>query len=93
MAFLSFVALVVIGYFLFKISTDVPDIVFRLADIQRELSLMREKLQGLESAGKKNTSATPSVIQNDSAQTTSSQGGDGSGDDNQSAQSEGKEGL
>ena len=49
MSFLSFVVLVVIAYLIWRISDQLPDVLFRLSEIQRDIADIR-KGQNAESA-------------------------------------------
>lgn len=42
MSFLSFVILLVIAYLLWRISDQVPDVLFRLSEIQRDVADIRK---------------------------------------------------
>ena len=44
MGFVSFVVLVLIAYLLWRISDQMPDILFRLSEIQRDISELRRKV-------------------------------------------------
>ncbi|MEM7100729.1 MAG: hypothetical protein AAF541_20875 [Pseudomonadota bacterium] len=44
MGFVSFVVLVLIAYLLWRISDQMPDILFRLSEIQRDISELRRKM-------------------------------------------------
>ncbi len=43
MSFLSFLLLLAIAYLLWRISDQVPDILFRLSEIQRDISEIRRQ--------------------------------------------------
>ena len=43
--FLCLILLGSIAYFLWKISMDIPDIVFRIADIQREVAQLKDSAE------------------------------------------------
>ena len=45
-AFIGLLLLIAIAYLLWRISLDLPDIVFRIADIHREITSIREQLNG-----------------------------------------------
>ena len=45
MGFLSFVILVVIAYLLWRISDQLPDVLFRLGEIQRDVAAIRRDQQ------------------------------------------------
>lgn len=51
MAFLSFLVLLAIAYMMWRIMDQLPDIVFRLSEIQRDVAeLRRQQQQQAESA-------------------------------------------
>lgn len=43
MSFLSFVVLLAIAYMLWRISDQMPDIIFRLSEIQRDIAEIRRR--------------------------------------------------
>ena len=43
MGFLSFILLLAIAYLLWRISDQVPDILFRLSEIQRDIAEIRRR--------------------------------------------------
>lgn len=43
MGFLSFVVLVAIAYLLWRISDQMPDVLFRLSEIQRDIAELRRR--------------------------------------------------
>ena len=50
MGLLSFIVLCVIAYFLWRISEQVPDLVFRLSEIQRDMAEIRRQQAANESS-------------------------------------------
>lgn len=60
MGFLSFVLLVIVAYLLWRISDQVPDILFRLSEIQRDIAEIRR--QGEASSDSAAPAATVSSI-------------------------------
>ena len=51
MAFLSFLLLLAIAYLLWRISDQVPDILFRLSEIQRDIAEIRRRSDTSETEG------------------------------------------
>ena len=43
MSFLSFVVLLAIAYLLWRISDQMPDVIFRLSEIQRDIAEIRRR--------------------------------------------------
>ena len=50
MGFLSFILLLAIAYLLWRISDQVPDILFRLSEIQRDIAEIRRRGDTSESS-------------------------------------------
>ena len=50
MGFFSFVVLLAIAYLLWRISDQIPDILFRLSEIQRDIAELRRRQEGAQSA-------------------------------------------
>ena len=50
MGFFSFVVLLAIAYLLWRISDQIPDILFRLSEIQRDIAELRRRQEGAPSA-------------------------------------------
>ena len=50
MGFLSFILLLAIAYLLWRISDQVPDILFRLSEIQRDIAEIRRRSDTSESS-------------------------------------------
>ena len=50
MGFFSFVVLLAIAYLLWRISEQIPDILFRLSEIQRDIAELRRRQEGAQSA-------------------------------------------
>lgn len=51
MSFLIFLVLLGIGYMLWRIMDQLPDVVFRLSEIQRDIAEIRRTLQEQNAAG------------------------------------------
>lgn len=51
MAFLSFLVLLAIAYMLWRIMDQLPDVVFRLSEIQRDIAEIRRNQQQSQSEG------------------------------------------
>ena len=50
MGFFSFVVLLAIAYLLWRISDQIPDILFRLSEIQRDIAELRRRQEDAPSA-------------------------------------------
>ena len=50
MGFFSFVVLLAIAYLLWRISDQIPDILFRLSEIQRDIAELRRRQESAEAA-------------------------------------------
>ena len=50
MGFFSFVVLLAIAYLLWRISDQLPDILFRLSEIQRDIAELRRRGEGSDSS-------------------------------------------
>ena len=57
MGFLSFVVLVTIAYLIWRISDQLPDIVFRLSEIQRDIAELRRRSEPQEPPAPQPTSS------------------------------------
>lgn len=44
MTFLSFLVLLVIAYLLWRVSDQLPDLIFRLSEIQRDVAELRRQI-------------------------------------------------
>ncbi|MCC5885810.1 MAG: hypothetical protein JJT88_05170 [Gammaproteobacteria bacterium] len=51
MAFLSFLVLLAIAYMLWRIMDQLPDVVFRLSEIQRDIAELRRNQQQSQGEG------------------------------------------
>jgi hypothetical protein len=49
MEFLSFLVLVGVAYLIWRISDQLPDLIFRVSEIQRDLAEIRRRLTNAES--------------------------------------------
>lgn len=59
MGFFSFVVLLAIAYLLWRISDQLPDILFRLSEIQRDIAELRRRGEGGDSgAGSSSASSS-----------------------------------
>ena len=63
MGFFSFIVLLAIAYLLWRISDQMPDILFRLSEIQRDIAEVRRRGEA---------SATPSDVKQDAPPETES---------------------
>ena len=68
MGFLSFVALLAIAYLVWRVADMLPDLVYRVSEIQRDIGEIRRQLRDEAQAGETSTPASD----------------DGDGDDEQS---------
>lgn len=50
MTFLSFLVLLVIAYLLWRISDQLPDLIFRLSEVQRDVAELKRQITGSKSA-------------------------------------------
>jgi hypothetical protein len=44
MAFLSFLVLLVIAYLLWRVSDQLPDLIFRMSEVQRDVAELRRQI-------------------------------------------------
>lgn len=44
MSFLSFIVLLVIAYLIWRVSDQLPDLIFRLSEIQRDIAEIRRRM-------------------------------------------------
>jgi hypothetical protein len=59
MGFLSFLALLAIAYLVWRVTDQLPDLIFRLSEIQRDVAELRRRLA---EGGTAAPSANPSVV-------------------------------
>ncbi len=59
MSFLSFLLLLAIAYLLWRISDQVPDILFRLSEIQRDISELRRQGEATDDGASQSTPTSP----------------------------------
>jgi hypothetical protein len=59
MGFLSFLLLAAIAYLLWRISDQVPDILFRLSEIQRDIAEIRRRSESATTSGSNDSDDTP----------------------------------
>lgn len=57
MGFLSFLVLLAIAYLVWRVTDQLPDLVFRLSEIQRDIAEVRRRLAGADSS----STAAPSA--------------------------------
>jgi hypothetical protein len=50
MAFLSFLLLAGVAYLIWRISDQLPDVIFRVSEIQRDVAEIRRNLNGADDA-------------------------------------------
>jgi hypothetical protein len=60
MGFFSFLVLLAIAYLLWRVTDQLPDLIFRLSEIQRDVAELRRATQGVTEA------AGPASVQTDS---------------------------
>lgn len=51
MTFLSFLVLLVIAYLLWRISDQLPDLIFRLSEVQRDVAELKRQITESKSPG------------------------------------------
>ena len=62
MGFFSFIVLLAIAYLVWRVTDQLPDLIFRLSEIQRDVAEVRRRLAEQEAAGTvPPVSATPSA--------------------------------
>lgn len=65
MDFLSFVALLVVAYLVWRVTDQLPDLIFRLSEIQRDVAEMRRRMadesESQQSAPATTTATTPAA--------------------------------
>ena len=59
MGFLSMLLLAAIAYLLWRISDQVPDILFRLSEIQRDIAEIRRRSESTAASDANNSDETP----------------------------------
>ena len=59
MGFLSFLLLAAIAYLLWRISDQVPDILFRLSEIQRDIAEIRRRSESAATPASNESDDTP----------------------------------
>ena len=59
MGFLSFLLLAAIAYLLWRISDQVPDILFRLSEIQRDIAEIRRRSESTATPASNDSDDTP----------------------------------
>jgi hypothetical protein len=59
MSFLSFIVLLAIAYLLWRVTDQLPDLIFRLSEIQRDIADIRRRMAG--DGAPIEPSATPSA--------------------------------
>ncbi|MEQ8485995.1 MAG: hypothetical protein RIB46_16680 [Pseudomonadales bacterium] len=56
MGFFSFIVLLAIAYLVWRVTDQLPDLIFRMSEIQRDVAELRRRLAEVESTG---SGATP----------------------------------
>jgi hypothetical protein len=51
MTFLSFLVLIGIAYLIWRVTDQLPDLIFRLSEVQRDVAEIRRRLADEETAG------------------------------------------
>lgn len=59
MGFFSFLVLIIIAYLLWRVTDQLPDLIFRLSEVQRDVAELRRALS--ESSGDKAASTAPAA--------------------------------
>jgi hypothetical protein len=64
MGFLSFLALLAIAYLVWRVTDQLPDLIFRLSEIQRDVAELRRRMaeSGAPDAGNTAAPANPQVV-------------------------------
>lgn len=71
MGFLSFIVLLAIAYLLWRISDQMPDVLFRLSEIQRDIAEIRRRSDPApEPAQQTSADTTPSGAASEAGDTT-----------------------
>lgn len=60
MAFLSFLLLAGVAYLIWRISDQLPDVIFRVSEIQRDVAEIRRNLNGAGADDAQNAAPPPS---------------------------------
>ena len=77
MGFFSFLVLLVIAYLLWRVTDQLPDLIFRLSEIQRDIAEIRRRLTSEDGSGSTASSApapTPSTSSSPAAESTGTEG-------------------
>jgi len=72
MGFLSFIVLLGIAYLLWRVTDQLPDLIFRLSEIQRDIAEIRRRTSGESET----TTATPPAAGSSTASSNVSSSGD-----------------
>lgn len=75
MAFLSFLVLLGIAYLIWRVTDQMPDLIFRLSEVQRDVAEIRRNLADDGSAPVAAPSATPAAKSTDTADAAPTSGG------------------
>lgn len=78
--FLSFLLLLVIAYLLWRVTDQLPDLIFRMSEIQRDVAEIRRAQSGGSAAAGAATSSAGASAASAPAATTTSSGPTGTGD-------------
>jgi hypothetical protein len=65
--FLSFLLLLVIAYLLWRVTDQLPDLIFRMSEIQRDVAEIRRARSGGSTAAAKPTSSAPEAAASSTA--------------------------
>lgn len=63
MSFLSFIVLLAIGYLLWRVTDQLPDLIFRLSEIQRDIADIRRRMTESDSGSSAPSTAMGSAPQ------------------------------
>lgn len=70
--FFSFLALLAIAYLIWRVTDQLPDLIFRLSEIQRDVAEVRRRLADESEPQQLDSSATSTVISSTTASTVTS---------------------
>lgn len=73
MGFLSFLVLLGIAYLIWRVTDQLPDLIFRLSEVQRDVAEIRRRLAD------ENPAAAATPVQDSPTQATASSTGDSNG--------------
>lgn len=75
MGFFSFLVLLVIAYLLWRVTDQLPDLTFRLSEVQRDVAELRRQMS--EQAGDNTTNTAPPAPAAPAAEPAADAGSDG----------------